>query len=93
MIQYANERKHVCKDAMCMHKYMINNIDKQYNLPNNNSNVACYLQLKDNEKISNSKITSRNEKRIDVIPRINLLFSIHLFIVNGNTHSFQAFQR
>ena len=50
MNQYANERKHVCKDAMCMHKYMINNIDKQYNLPNNNSNVACYLQLKDNEK-------------------------------------------
>ena len=76
-----------------MHKYMINNIDKQYNLPNNNSNVACYLQLKDNEKISNSKITSRNEKRIDVIPRINLLFSIYLLIVNENTHSFQAFQR
>ena len=51
-----------------MHKYMINNIDKQYNLPNNNSNVACYLQLKDNEKnIKFQNNNSRNEKRINVI--------------------------
>ena len=72
---------------MWMHNNMINNIDKQYNtIVNNNSNVACYLQLEHNEKnIKFQNNNSRNEKRINVIPRINLLFSIYLFILNGNT--------